>query len=268
MPVNDLFIDPDNTSHLYAGNDFGVYWSNDGGVSWIKLSNGMPFVPVQDFSFFSNGGVRYLRAATHGRGVYELSIDSPLPVELTSFTAQTKEDNILLKWITASETDNYGFEVERSVDQGDFMKIGFRPGHGNSNSPKEYAFTDNFVNGFLSYRLKQINSNGSYTYSNIVKVEAVTVNDFAVYQNYPNPFNPITAIKYKTPIESKVKITITNSLGEQIETLLNEEQNPGIHEVIWDANRYASGIYVANLQISSINGKTGLNKAIKMILNK
>ncbi len=268
VPVNDLFIDPDNTSHLYAGNDFGVYWSDDGGVNWIKLSNGMPFVPVQDFSFFSFGGVRYLRAATHGRGVYELSINTPLPVELTSFTAQAKEDNIFLKWTTATETDNYGFEIERSVDEGAFMKIGFNQGHGNSNSPKEYSFTDNFVNGFLSYRLKQINNNGSYSYSDVVKVEAVAVNDFAVYQNYPNPFNPITAIKYKTPSVSKVKITITNSLGEEVETLLNEERSPGIHEVIWDANKFASGVYIANLQISSTNGNTGLNKTIKMILSK
>jgi len=268
VPVNDLFIDPANTSHLYAGNDFGVYWSNDGGTTWTKLSNGMPFVPVQDFSFFDNGSVRFLRAATHGRGVYELNIDSPLPVELTSFTAVTKENNILLKWVTASEVDNYGFEIERSVDQGDFKKIGFLPGHGNSNSPKEYSFTDNFVNGFLSYRLKQINNNGSYSYSNIVKVEALTVNDFAVYQNYPNPFNPITSIKFKTPVDSKVRLTITNSLGEEIESLLDEQQNPGIHEVVWDANKYSSGVYFANIKITSNDGIAQLNKTIKMILNK
>jgi len=223
---------------------------------------------VQDFSFYSNGGVRYLRAATHGRGVYELNIDTPLPVELTSFVASTKEDDIYLKWATATEVDNYGFEVERSVDEGDFKKIGFLPGHGNSNSPKEYSFTDNFVNGFVSYRLKQIDNDGSFSYSDIVKVEALTVNDFAVYQNYPNPFNPITAIKYKTPSDSKVKITITNSLGEEIETLLNGDQNPGIHEVVWDASRYASGVYFANLQINSTDGKAGLKKTIKMILNK
>lgn len=268
VPVNDLFIDPANTSHLYAGNDFGVYWSNDGGSTWTKLSNGMPFVPVHDFSFFDNGSVRFLRAATHGRGVYELNIDSPLPVELTSFTAVIKENNILLKWVTASEVDNYGFEIERSVDQGDFKKIGFLPGHGNSNSPKEYSFTDNFVTGFLSYRLKQINNNGSYSYSNIVKVEALTVNDFAVYQNYPNPFNPITSIKFKTPIDSKVRLTITNSLGEDIESLLDEKQSPGIHEVVWDANKYASGVYFANVKITSNDGITRLNKTIKMILNK
>ncbi len=75
---NDLFVDPANTNHLYVANDFGVYWTNDGGTTWNKLSNGMPFVPVMDFSFYVNGPTRLLRAASHGRGVFELQIDDPL----------------------------------------------------------------------------------------------------------------------------------------------------------------------------------------------
>ena len=268
VPVNDLFIDPANTNHLYAGNDFGVYWSTNGGTNWVKLSNGMPFVPVQDFSFFSNGGTRYLRAATHGRGVYELNIDSPLPVELTSFIALAKEDNILLKWTTATEINNYGFEIERSVDQDDFKKIGFVIGNGNSNSPKEYSFKDKYVNGFRSYRLKQIDNDGSYSYSDVVKVEALTVKDFAVYQNYPNPFNPITSIKFKLPADSKVKLTVINLLGKELETLFDGPQNPGIYEVVWDGSNYASGVYFANMQINSTDGSSSFNKIIKMILNK
>ena len=268
VPVNDLFIDPANTNHLYAGNDFGVYWSTNGGTNWVKLSNGMPFVPVQDFSFFSNGGSRYLRAATHGRGVYELNIDSPLPVELSSFIASAKDDNVLLKWTTATEINNYGFEVERSVDQNDFKKIGFVIGNGNSNSPKEYSFKDKYITGFLSYRLKQIDNDGSYSYSDVVNVEALTVKDFAVYQNYPNPFNPITSIKFKIPADSKVKLTVSNLLGEELETLIDGPQNPGIHEVVWNGDNYASGVYFANMQINSIDGITSFNKTIKMILNK
>ncbi len=93
VPVNDLFIDPADTNHLYAGNDFGVYWSTDGGTSWIKLSNGMPFVPVLDFDFYSNAGTRYLSAATHGRGVYELNIDVPLPVEFHLLQKFSKRRN-------------------------------------------------------------------------------------------------------------------------------------------------------------------------------
>ncbi|MFZ1289031.1 MAG: hypothetical protein WAR79_03015 [Melioribacteraceae bacterium] len=75
---NDLFVDPANTNHLYVANDFGVYWSKDGGTEWNKLSNGMPFVPVLNFDFYVNGATRLLRAASHGRGVFELQIDTPL----------------------------------------------------------------------------------------------------------------------------------------------------------------------------------------------
>ena len=268
VPVNDLFVDPANTNHLYAGNDFGVYWSNNGGVTWTKLSNGMPFVPVLDFSFFNSGGIRFLRAATHGRGVYELSIDSPLPVELASFTASVKGSGILLNWITESEVDNFGFEIERSIDRAEFKKIGFVPGSGNSNSPKEYSFNDLLVNGFLAYRLKQIDNNGSYSYSKIVNVEALNVSDYTVYQNYPNPFNPITSLKFKLPLESDVKLNVTNSLGEIIESLADNQFKPGIHEIVWNAEKFASGIYFANFLITSKDGISPINKTIKMILNK
>ena len=114
IPTNDLFFDPSNTNHIYAANDFGVYWSSNGGTDWTKLSNGMPFVPALDFDFFDNGTNRYLRIATHGRGVYELSIDTPLPVELILFTGELIDSNtVLLEWKTATEVNNYGFEVER-----------------------------------------------------------------------------------------------------------------------------------------------------------
>ena len=85
---NDLFVDPANTNHLYVANDFGVYWSSNGGTDWHKLSNGMPFVPVLDFDFYVNGATRLLRAASHGRGIFELQIDTPLQkiyVDLTVF---------------------------------------------------------------------------------------------------------------------------------------------------------------------------------------
>lgn len=268
VPVNDLFIDPANTNHLYAGNDFGVYWSSNGGTNWIKLSNGMPFVPVLDFSFYSHAGTRYLRAATHGRGVYELNIDTPLPVELISFTAEAFEDKVILKWITATETNNFGFEIERKIDNGEFNKIGFIPGYGNSNSQKEYQYEDKYVNGFLSYRLKQINNDGTFSYSDIVNTELLAITDFKVYQNYPNPFNPITVLKYKLPAESFVKITILNTLGEKVLTLSEDKLNPGIHETIWDASDFSAGVYFANFQISSLDGKNNLNKALKMILSK
>jgi hypothetical protein len=268
VTCNDLFIDPASTNHLYAGNDFGVYWSSNGGTNWTKLSNGMPFVVVQDFSFYSNGGTRYLRAATHGRGVYELNFDSPLPVELLAFTGRGKESEVDLNWATATEVNNLGFDIERSVDKGAFMKIGFCPGYGNSNSPKYYSFKDKHVNGFLSYRLKQIDKDGRFSYSNVLNTETIKIKDFEVYQNYPNPFNPITMIKYKVPAESRVQVSVFNALGENVGSLVNSLQLPGIYDVPWDAKNYASGVYFYRVNITSLDGNTALTKTLKMILTK
>jgi len=269
VTTNDIFVDPSNGSHIFAANDFGVYWSSNSGGSWAKLSNGMPFVPVLDFDFYNSGGTRYLRAASHGRGVFELNIDSPLPVELLTFTAQTKEEQINLNWSTATEINNSGFEIERSVDRGDYKKIGFVQGSGNSNVHKDYAYIDKYVNGLLSYRLKQIDNSGSYTYSNPVEVKAFNVNDFAVFQNYPNPFNPITIIKFKVPETSNIQVTITNALGEKIETLVNEQKASGIYEYSWDGSKYSSGVYFYTVNMNSISGGSkGFNKTYKMILTK
>ncbi len=268
VPVNDLFIDPANTAHLYAGSDVGVYWSSNGGINWTRLGNNMPIVPVQDFSFFSNGGARFLRAATHGRGVYELQIDTPLPVELVSFAALTSDEGVKLQWSTASEINNFGFDIEKSSDGNSFTKIGFVPGNGNSNSPKNYEFTDRNANGFLRYRLKQIDNDGAFTYSDVVSAEVVNVTDYAIYQNYPNPFNAQTVIAFKVPQESKVRVTILDPLGQIIEQIADRTYAAGIHEVIWDAGNLASGGYFASLSLQSVSGNTGLNKTLKLVVSK
>jgi photosystem II stability/assembly factor-like uncharacterized protein len=265
IPHNDLFVDPANTNHLYAANDFGVYWSSNSGTSWTKLSNGMPFVPAMDFDFWDNGSTRYLRVATHGRGVYEINIDNPLPVELVSFTAASQGDKVLLKWKTASEINNYGFDVERSNDGNEFVKVGFVQGSGNSNSPKQYQFTDTYVNGFLKYRLKQIDNDGSSTYSDIIELEAPKVNSYSLYQNYPNPFNPSTKIRFTIPVESNVKIVISNILGQTVETLVNEIKTAGNHEAVWNPRDVSSGIYFYTINASSVDNKNSFSKTIKMI---
>ncbi len=137
----------------------------------------------------------------------------PVPVELTSFTANVRENNVMLEWATATEVNNYGFEIERQVGSskaaGNWEMIKFVEGHGNSNSPKQYSFTDkNLIGGSLfKYRLKQIDNDGTYEYSDEIEVEIIPV-EFALYQNYPNPFNPTTKIRYQLPRESKVIIKI------------------------------------------------------------
>ncbi|MBE0569998.1 MAG: T9SS type A sorting domain-containing protein [Ignavibacteriaceae bacterium] len=257
VPVNDLFIDPANINHLYAGNDLGVYWTTNGGTSWVKLSNGMPFVPVLDFDFYSNAGTRYLRAATHGRGVYELNIDSPLPVELSLFTAKVlRNKGIKLDWRTETEVSNFGFEIERSQksnfnSQTEWKKIGFIDGHGNSNSPKEYSYLDEWINyGSFYYRLKQIDTDGQFEYSKIIEVDAGSIpNGFVLEQNYPNPFNPITTIKFAVAETQKAELKVFDLLGNEVATLFNGIADGGkIYEAVFDAENYSSGIYFYRLE--------------------
>ena len=261
VPVNDLFIDPANTNHLYAGNDFGVYWTTNGGISWIKLSNGMPFVPVLDFSFYSNGGTRYFRAATHGRGVYELNIDSPLPVELSTFTAKVlRGGDIQLDWRTETEVNNYGFEILRSTQNDSLWeKLGFIEGHGNSNSPKEYSYLDEGINyGSYSYRLKQIDTDGDFEYSKIVVVDAGNIPDgFVLEQNYPNPFNPSTTIKFAVAETQKAELKVFDLLGNEVATLFNGIADGGkVYEVEFNSHsggvpNLSSGLYFYQLATDS-----------------
>jgi photosystem II stability/assembly factor-like uncharacterized protein len=255
VPHNDLVVDPVNTNHLYVANDFGVYWTSDGGSNWVKLSNGMPFVPVLDFDFYSNAGIRYLRAATHGRGVYELNIDSPLPVELSSFSASIIGSTVKLNWSTETEINNYGFEIERyalSAERQAWEKIGFVNGNGNSNSPKSYSFTDNNVeSGKYSYRLKQIDNDGQFEYSKAIEVDLGAPKKYELSQNYPNPFNPTTTIKFNLPEAGNVKLTLFNILGQELKTLVNEFKESGVHTINFDASDLNSGMYIYKLEAGS-----------------
>jgi len=134
--------------------------------------------------------------------------------------------------------------------------IGFVNGNGNSNSPKDYSFIDNMLNLNLklSYRLKQIDKNGKFTYSDVVEVESNNIpTEFALYQNYPNPFNPTTTIKYSVPKivnnqSSIINLKVYDILGNEIATLVNEQKAPGNYEVQWNASGFASGVYFCRLQ--------------------
>ncbi|MFZ1517229.1 MAG: hypothetical protein WAU11_00550, partial [Ignavibacteriaceae bacterium] len=139
-------------------------------------------------------------------------VNASLPVELTSFSAITIGKDVKLNWNTATEINNYGFEVERKVGSlqstvGNYEKIGFVNGNGNSNSPKNYSFVDDKVTtGKYSYRLKQIDNDGQFEYSKTIEVDMNGVKKYELTQNYPNPFNPTTSIQYA--ISSKQFVTL------------------------------------------------------------
>ena len=178
---------------------------------------------------------------------------APLPVELTSFTAAYKNSAVMLSWKTETEVNNYGFNVERRINEGEWDSIVFLEGYGNSNSPKEYSYTDKelFAGGSkFQYRLKQVDTDGSFSYSDVVEVEVVP-DQFELSQNYPNPFNPSTTIRFSLPEATQVKINLFNMLGEQVATLAEGMYESGYHKITFNASSLPSGTYVYRLESSN-----------------
>ncbi len=161
-----------------------------------------------------------------------------------------------LNWTTETEVDNYGFEVQRSefnIQSSDWKKITFVEGHGNSNSPKEYSYTDNNVQyGNYVYRLKQIDTDGQFEYSEIVEVDAGAIpNGFVLEQNYPNPFNPSTTIKFALAETQQAELKVFDVLGNEVATLFNGLADGGkVYESEFDASNLSSGIYFYRLETS------------------
>jgi len=176
-----------------------------------------------------------------------------VPVELASFTASVADREVVLHWTTASETNNFGFDIERSEKENEFQKIGFVEGNGTTTIAQKYSFVDeNLVPGTYSYRLKQIDFNGAFEYSGMLEVAINVPKEFALEQNYPNPFNPQTTIAYELPVATYVVLKIYNVLGEEVKTIVDAEQSPGSKSVVWDGTdnlggRVGSGIYFYRL---------------------
>jgi hypothetical protein len=173
---------------------------------------------------------------------------TPVPVELFSFTAEATTDGVLLKWATATELNNHGFEIERSLNGTEFYTVAFIQGAGTTTEGKEYSYTDEveYKGGeTFYYRLKQVDLDGSIEYSSIIEVEFdIIPRDFVLHQNFPNPFNPSTTIKYAVPKTSSVSIKVYDLTGQEIATLVNEVKEAGTYELKFYASNLASGVYI------------------------
>ncbi len=188
------------------------------------------------------------------------------PVELTTFTARLiSTSSVQLNWSTATEVNNYGFDVERSSANSSWQKIGFVSGSGNSNSPKNYLFTDNPTGGTsFSYRLKQIDVDGKFKYYDALAVNLTMSNETQLYQNSPNPFNPSTTIKFYLANTAEVTIKIYDMLGREVRTLINEETTAGNHIVYWNGRdsrgrAVSSGIYLYRLTAGNFSETKKMN---------
>ena len=174
---------------------------------------------------------------------------TPLPVELSSFSAGIISNGIKLNWRTETEVNNYGFEILRSTQNERWSLLGFVEGHGNSNSPEEYSFIDdNVTSGIYAYRLKQIDNDGTFEYSKVIEIDVDAPLGYELSQNYPNPFNPTTTIKFSIPVTSNVKLSVFNILGEEVQIIVNETKEAGIHTINFDASQLNSGIYFYKLK--------------------
>jgi hypothetical protein len=183
---------------------------------------------------------------------------APLPVELTSFTATAKGRGVELVWNTATEVNNYGFEIEKGrmkdeLGSMNWEKIGFVEGHGTTNAPKSYTFVDGSASGTVAYRLKQIDRDGSFEYSNQVEITIAAPKEFALMQNHPNPFNPATAISYTLPVAGHVTLKIYNLIGKEVATLVNGVQDAGVKVAQFNASQLPSGIYFYTLRTQNFS---------------
>ncbi len=177
-----------------------------------------------------------------------------LPVELVYFFPADVDSGVILFFGTATEVENYGFDVQRAYSDLTFESIGFVEGNGNSNSPKNYNYFDSTVikSGTVYYRLKQIDFNGTFDFSDTISIDYLTfVNDennkalqnFYISDNYPNPFNPITKINFELQSYQKLVIDLFDVNGNLVKELTAKEFLPGSYSISIDFSEYSSGIY-------------------------
>lgn len=178
--------------------------------------------------------------------------NNPLPVELTSFTGVSNENNITLNWKTATEVNSFKFAVERSLDKVTWVSVGTVKAAGNSNAPKNYTLTDKNVTGGTSfnYRLMMVNPSGvTEDFGKVITVAVGVPTKFDLSQNYPNPFNPSTTIKFSVPKATVVTLKVYNMIGQEVATLVNEQKEIGFYSLTWNGKnnfnaQVASGVYI------------------------
>ncbi len=201
-----------------------------------------------------------------------IQVTSVVPVELNSLSAVVAGNSVELKWVTATETNNKGFYIERknAAESDNWQQIGFVAGKGTTSELSSYTFRDAGVSvGTYNYRLIQTDLDGStryYVLEDEVSVGAVA--DFNLMQNYPNPFNPSTVIGFSIPTDATVRLSVYDVTGSEIAVLVQSQLSAGYHSYNFDASRLTSGVYYYSLTASSANGELLYKAVNKMLLTR
>ena len=235
-----------------GNNIYNDFDANDPNGDWMYYNPDGQWYHNSDYG----GGANALRAI--------VSTENPLPVEMVSFNARVFNNSVMLDWETATEKNNYGFEIQRNipvenkteknvvvlnnVKNSDWDVVGFVNGNGNANIQNKYSFVDKSVtSGNYVYRLKQIDVDGKFTYSNFINVTMDKPAEFNLEQNYPNPFNPSTKLSFNLDRDEFTNLTIYNILGEKVKTIVNGQLEKGNYSFIINGNDMASGTYIYTL---------------------
>ncbi|MCL4278086.1 MAG: T9SS type A sorting domain-containing protein [Ignavibacteriaceae bacterium] len=215
------------------------YITNDYSNTWYEFTND---VPTGINSFYAPTNIQGYAVGSLGL-VLSYNDTTYIPVELIDFSAEYTDNKIHLSWITVTEINNLGFELFRSYDNNNWVKIGFVRGAGTTTEKSEYSFIDHKIYGSkIYYQIKQIDFNGTFEYSTIIEIEISSLN-FYLSQNYPNPANPIANISFTLPQKSFVEINLYSINGELVKQILNEEKEKGIYNLEVKLNDFASGVY-------------------------
>lgn len=238
----------DENNGMTGGSVGRTYYTNDGGETWTFENTSMSTIYKV---YVEKSSADTAAAYAVGTNAYVMrNFHVIVPVELASFSANVNGSNVTLSWITATELNNLGFEIERRAEEEEWIELGFVEGHGTTTESQVYSFTDNdLVPGVYNYRIKQIDYNGSYKYYDLQEeIDISAPNTYELSQNYPNPFNPTTKIKYSVPTEGLVNIAVYNVLGEKVVDLVNNVQKAGNYELTFDARNFASGMYIYRME--------------------
>lgn len=266
---------PDDPNYVstgeYSGNN---YFSHDRGNTWFSTD-----IPSNNYSIHILDTMTIYSA--QGNGFYKLTSPNYIPVELIYFNAQLNDNNVNLTWITASETNNLGFEVLRSINDEEFRSLGFVEGNVTTAEKQNYFYTDNItselsnypiLNLSIKYKLKQVDLDGKVKYSNVVEVNQLPPSEFSLEQNFPNPFNPTTTISWQIAVKSFVDLKIYDLLGNEVVSLFeNQLRDAGNYTQRFAAGDYdlTAGVYFYSLTATAADGsKEVFVQTRKMILLK